>query len=178
MPTCPFCRYENVAGVARCVMCYASLLETAPAQVPASLTRIGIRVPDQELVRAQTQTRRAVALGINSIALYIDNGPDPLILEVTNQAILGRHSPNSNPQPRVDLTPYGAQDRGVSRMHAIIRRTDKGLVLQDLASSNGTWLNGVKLQPYVQMPLKSGDHFQLSQIDIEIFSASESNTAN
>jgi len=173
MPTCPFCRYDNVAGTARCVMCYASLLEPVPEPAKGMLTRIGIRIPDQAPVREQARTRQTVALGTNSIALYIDNEVDPLILELTNQAILGRYTPNSTPQPRVDLTPYGAQERGVSRMHAIIRRTATGLVLQDLASSNGTWLNGTKLQPYVQTSIKSGDRFRLSQIEIEIYSADE-----
>jgi hypothetical protein len=178
MPTCPFCRYDNVSGVARCVMCYASLLEPVPEVAKASMTRIGIRIPEQELVLAQTRTKHSVALGANSIALYIDNDVEPLILELTNQAILGRYTPNSTPQPRIDLTPYRAQERGVSRMHAIIRRTGSGLVLQDLASSNGTWLNGVKLQPYIQTPIKSGDHFQVSQIDIEIYAGEDGKKTN
>jgi pSer/pThr/pTyr-binding forkhead associated (FHA) protein len=136
----------------------------------AALTQVGIRLPDPKPVEARQNNRVTATLGANAVALYIDNDAEPLILEVSNQAILGRYTPNSTPQPRVDLTPYRALERGVSRMHAIIRRTGTGLVLQDLASSNGTWLNGVKLQPYVQTPLKSGDHFQLSQIDIEIYS--------
>jgi hypothetical protein len=170
MATCPFCRYDNVVGATRCVMCYASLLEPVIDAPKADLTQTRISLPDAKLADVPTGNKRIPTLGVNSIALYIDYDPDPLILEISNQAILGRYTPNSASQPRIDLTQYGAQERGVSRLHAIIKRTPVGFVLQDLGSSNGTWLNGVRLEPYIPVPLKSADHFQLSQIDVEIYS--------
>ncbi len=169
MPTCPFCRYDNVAGTTHCVMCCASLVEV-PAEAPLSaLTQV--RMPFQEPIIAEVPkpSRMPPILGINSVALYIDHDNEPLILDISNQAILGRYTPNSTSQPRIDLTRYRALERGVSRLHAIIRRTSSGFALQDLASSNGTWLNGVRLQPYVQSPMKSGDHFRLSEIEIELY---------
>jgi pSer/pThr/pTyr-binding forkhead associated (FHA) protein len=53
-------------------------------------------------------------------------------------------------------------------MHAIIRRTEQGLVIEDLASSNGSWLNGVRLAPFSPRPLQSGDHLALSQLEIVV----------
>jgi FHA domain len=167
MAACPYCRYENAEGVTRCVMCYAPLGVVVVGQPTGSLTRVGI-LPVAAPAVAKPRTKHTVLLGLNSIALYIDDADDPLVLELTHQAILGRHTPTSGPQPRVDLSPYGAVERGVSRMHAIIRRTTMGLSLQDLASSNGTWLNGVKLQAYIPNALKSGDRFKLSQLEIEV----------
>jgi hypothetical protein len=151
-------------------MCYASLLEPVEDTPKAALTQTGISLPNSKPAEAPRANKRTPNLSVNSVALYIDHDLEPLILEISNQAILGRYTPNSTSQPRVDLTRYRAQERGVSRMHAIIKRTPTGFVLQDLGSSNGTWLNGVRLAPYIPSPLKSGDHFQLSQIDIEIFS--------
>ena len=90
------------------------------------------------------------------------------MVQVAQQAILGRYTPSSATQPRIDLTPYGAYDKGISRMHAIIRRTDAGLIIEDLASSNGSWLNSQRLRPYIPGPLRSGDHLRLGQIEIEI----------
>jgi pSer/pThr/pTyr-binding forkhead associated (FHA) protein len=43
------------------------------------------------------------------------------------------------------------------------------LSVEDLGSSNGSWLNSTRLQPYVPAPLKSGDRLRLSQIEIEVY---------
>jgi pSer/pThr/pTyr-binding forkhead associated (FHA) protein len=59
-------------------------------------------------------------------------------------------------------------------MHVVIRRDEKlSLTVEDLASSNGSWLNGVRLQPYVPNILRSGDILRLGQIEI-VFTAGES----
>jgi pSer/pThr/pTyr-binding forkhead associated (FHA) protein len=108
------------------------------------------------------------ALEPGTVALYIEDNPTPLILQIGRQAILGRYTPRSVSQPRVDLTPYGAFDKGISRLHITLRRTDNGLVLEDMASSNGTWLNEQRLTPYTPYALKSGDKIRLSQLEITI----------
>jgi hypothetical protein len=51
-------------------------------------------------------------------------------------------------------------DRQVSRHHARIRKTDRGYVLEDLGSKNGTHLNGVLLES-PQM-LQDGDLIQVA----------------
>ena len=45
----------------------------------------------------------------------------------------------------------------VSRHHARIRRTDDRWFLEDRGSFNGTFLNGVRVQPGVRLPLRHGD---------------------
>jgi pSer/pThr/pTyr-binding forkhead associated (FHA) protein len=104
------------------------------------------------------------------VALYIAGNEEPLIIQVTYEAILGRYAPSSIAQPRVDLASYGAYTKGVSRLHAAIRRTqDNLLVVIDLDSSNGSWLNGVRLEPQRLYTLRSGDRLILGQIEIEIY---------
>ncbi|MCR4890816.1 MAG: FHA domain-containing protein [Lachnospiraceae bacterium] len=49
--------------------------------------------------------------------------------------------------------------RGVSRTHCKVEATAQGLTITDLGSSNGTFLNGNKLQPNVPSRLNSGDTF-------------------
>ena len=56
-----------------------------------------------------------------------------------------RDSPDDAHVPELDLTPYGGQERGVSRLHATIQWVEGNYVLIDQHSSNGTWLNGVRL---------------------------------
>jgi len=166
MRTCPFCHYENRDDAIRCLMCFAVMSETAAMQ-RSEPTVSNLYVP-KSLLEKTAPARQTGYLGTNSIALYIDESSDPIILQLTNQAIFGRYVPNSSTHPSIDLTPYDGLKKGISRMHAVIRRTETGLTLQDLASSNGTWLNGSKLEPYIPVSLKSGDRLLLGQIGIEV----------
>ncbi len=167
MSICLFCRYDNPPEKTHCVMCAAPLTGVSDIH-SSSRTMIGVNLPDPGVLAPSPKAPRVASLRANSIALFVDNSDKPLILEVSNQAILGRYVPNSPAQPRVDLAPYGAVEKGVSRVHAVIRRTENGLTVQDLASSNGSWLNGVKLEPHTPARLKSGDRLLLSRILIEV----------
>ncbi len=68
----------------------------------------------------------------------------------------------------VDLAPYNAFERGVSRVHAAIRATDEGLCVVDMQSSNGTLLNGNRLQPYQPIFIKDGDTLTLGKMQLQI----------
>ena len=58
---------------------------------------------------------------------------------------IGRADPDSGFSPELDLTPFGALERGVSRRHATIQWAEGGYVLIDQHSNNGTWLEGARL---------------------------------
>lgn len=71
--------------------------------------------------------------------------------EITTPFTLGRHPSNS-----LHLT-----DHKVSRFHAAIERTPEGLVLRDLDSRNGTWVNGKRIQKAL---LRPGDEIRIGGI--------------
>ena len=168
MPICPVCTHENTYGVLSCTRCYAPLVELTNHEQSTTLPTDTMYLPKEIILPKRQSSRHTTALPADSIALYIDDRTEPLVIQVAQQAILGRYTPSSATQPRIDLTPYGAYDKCISRMHAIIRRTDAGLIIEDLASSNGSWLNSQRLRPYIPSPLRSGDHLRLGQIEIEI----------
>lgn len=62
-------------------------------------------------------------------------------------------------------------DSGASRLHARITETDEGLVLSDLGSTNGTFVNG---QPVVTHLLKEGDRVQVGSATLFRFSYQDS----
>lgn len=175
---CASCGHENIAGALICEKCFALLIKTDSDQpsttlMASELAPFGtqrIEPPPEDRV---TRPTRQAPNQPDSVALYVGDAEAPLILQITSQAILGRYTPHSVSQPRVDLTPYGAFDKGVSRMHIILRRTDTGLVAEDMASSNGTWLNGRRLQPYTPTVVRSGDRLKLGQLEIEVYLGTE-----
>src|SRR4051812_39895560 len=51
--------------------------------------------------------------------------------------------------------------KNVSRHHAQILRRGADYLIEDLASSNGTYLNGRRLPPYAPQPLSDDDQLQI-----------------
>ncbi len=165
MPVCPSCGHDNTFGALICSQCYALLIDKGLGQSSETLP------PAEEVEDEVPRTRPVLSndlLTPPAVALFINRSLEPVIVQIPTQAILGRSTPQGSAQQKIDLTPYGAFERGVSRVHAVIRRTEKGMSVEDLASSNGTWLNGVRLQPYIANALKSGDHLQLGHMHLEI----------
>jgi pSer/pThr/pTyr-binding forkhead associated (FHA) protein len=81
---------------------------------------------------------------------------------------LGRADPIQHIFPEIDLTGFRGMEHGVSREHACIVRRGDGVEIQDLASTNGTLLNGRRLAPYTAATLKDGDRLQLGRLLIEV----------
>ncbi|MHB8750669.1 MAG: FHA domain-containing protein [Aggregatilineales bacterium] len=104
----------------------------------------------------------------HTIALYVGSRREPLIVVVVQQAILGREALH-DAQVRIDLTHYGGLQKGVSRQHAALKRANNNLVVEDLASRNGTWLNDELLQPYQPAPITSGARLRLGHLELEIY---------
>lgn len=58
------------------------------------------------------------------------------------------------------------QDSSVSRMHARITREGKEYYLEDMNSTNGTFKNGLRLQPYEKRKLESGDELKCGRVTL------------
>lgn len=58
------------------------------------------------------------------------------------------------------------EDSSVSRMHARITREGKEYYLEDLNSTNGTFKNGLRLQPYEKRKLEAGDELKCGRITL------------
>jgi pSer/pThr/pTyr-binding forkhead associated (FHA) protein len=81
---------------------------------------------------------------------------------------LGRSDPVQNIFPEVDLSDDLALESGVSREHACIFARGRTLMVEDLGSTNGTLLNGKRLDPYIPEQLNHGDQLQLGKLLIEV----------
>lgn len=117
----------------------------APAWVP------GFGTPDQVILHLQDSNRR----------FEIDMFDAPVIL--------GRADPRIGFEPEVELTPYDALKLGVSRRHAIISWSNNGVTIEDLDSSNGTFLNGHRLSPHFRRLLRDGDLVALGELVMRVY---------
>ena len=147
MIACPECGAEHLPGTLFCDQCGAAIHPAAKAHVartarpqppaaPAAAPPPARRRPETlppPPDEAQPELRVAVPhrhrdLTIRAAVIHI-----------------GRADPDADFRPELDLTPFDGLERGVSRRHATIQWAEGGFVLIDQHSSNGTWLEGVRL---------------------------------
>ena len=82
---------------------------------------------------------------------------------------LGRHDPVTGVTPDIDLSGLDPE-RTVSRRHATVRAVDGTLTITEANSStNGTFLNGQKLDPFQPFPLANGDQVQLALVTLRVY---------
>jgi hypothetical protein len=82
--------------------------------------------------------------------------------------MIGRHDGKLGEKAHLDLTPYGGLRAGVSRMHAVLYRTQHTISLADLGSTNGTYLNSMKLVPHQPRFLRDGDEVGLGNMQFHV----------
>jgi hypothetical protein len=90
---------------------------------------------------------------------------------VDQPLILGRCSSSKllAPGRLVDLSHLGAEKHGVSRQHCQLWRHGPQLLVTDLNSTNGTYLNGERLLSQAVRRLSEGDRLILSTLHMTIF---------
>ncbi len=164
MIVCSNCNHNNMAGAVFCSECGTSLGGTDP------LTTQTI-TPNQmkEVIRQKPipPTARPVSLN-NWVTLHLLDTGQVLPLAERNEFTLGRISEGQPIMPDIDLSPYQAYARGVSRLHAVLKREATHVFLMDLGSSNGTFVNGKRLSPNVDHAITNGDVIALGKLKIQI----------
>jgi serine/threonine protein kinase len=82
-----------------------------------------------------------------------------------SELIVGRA--HKNTAPDIDLEPYGGTKAGVSRRHGRLVRKDNLWFVEDMGSTNGTFVNNTRLAPNTLTALQKGDKIRFGQIELE-----------
>ncbi len=99
-----------------------------------------------------------------TVKIEVKGATTPLLLTVTDDAVIGRRDPTSHSSPELDLTPYGGYQMGISRRHAVLRLADNHLEVIDLGSRNGTFLDGIRLKAHQPTRLHDSSELRLGKI--------------
>jgi hypothetical protein len=105
-----------------------------------------------------------------NLLVYVRGAQEPLIFDAQtiDELVIGRYDPDNDFNPDINLDPYGAADKGVSRRHAVILRRDGSLNIVDAGSHNGTYLNGQRLVPHQPRILRDSDDLRLGHLVLHI----------
>jgi hypothetical protein len=158
---CPVCQFKNQAGSLKCVRCGTSLnYGTTTLDVPSLV--------EQQDDRHMAVLHRQDLLN-DGVVFYVAGDIHPLIVRGKHEIVLGRHTPDDETEGVVGLDRYNAHQHGVSRRHAKISITDDSYLVEDLGSTNGTWLNDKYLHPYKPYIVTNGDQVRLGQLVMFVY---------
>ena len=100
----------------------------------------------------------------DGIAIYAAGASKPIYLQFDKELVLGRKVQELAKDTLLDLSEFDGYQSGISREHAMIRRSGDGYEIIDLASTNGSWLNNVRLTPNKPVPLASGSQLRFGHL--------------
>ena len=167
MIKCSICDSNYINNTIFCDECGNCLLEDAPRETDPLET-----VPDGWLGNGAngSDSSASVRLFEKPKAIRLKIGPRRRQLEISlNRVInIGRLDPALDVFPEIDLSQDGPTSRSVSRRHAIILKQDNSVLVEDVGSFNGTFVNGKRLDPYLPETLVDGDTLQIGKMLIEI----------
>ncbi len=98
--------------------------------------------------------------------LFIATSGIALPIPPGDEIVIGRRVPTQTEPPDLDLDPYGGVSAGMSRYHARLLRQPDGWYIEDMQSTNGTYVNEVRLLPHRPMRVRSGDLIRFGQLTV------------
>ncbi len=157
---CPQCGHGNRPGEVYCYYC-GGLLNANIGE-----TRNLEPITDELKQVGRTHFGRSWLL-----LLHVRGAERPVAVRMaeTPEVILGRNATGSGAgRADVDLTPYGAAEQGVSRVHARLRYQDNTITLTDMGSVNHTYVNGQRLHAHEVRVLADGDEVRLGRLVMRV----------
>ena len=165
MPFCTNCGHDNPDGSNFCGQCGAAL---APSRgettevIPTGETTRTIPLVEDQPTEALTAEEEAAVSGLpsGSALLIVQRGANAgaRFLLDTEVVGAGRHQASD----------IFLDDISVSRRHATFTRTDEGVVVRDLGSLNGTYVNRDLVDESL---LRHGDEVQIGKFRLVFFAS-------
>ena len=123
-----------------------------------------------DLKEAQQELNKAPVGPVKSagprLRLTVTPGGQEILASGQSELIIGRAYKDQ--VPGIDLGPYGGSQAGVSRQHSRLIYRDQKWFIEDLGSTNGTFVNGVKIAAHQPVALKNNDLIRCGQIQLHL----------
>jgi len=164
---CNHCEHENRAGALICSRCNRLIVTPGAANKTVRLSK----EEATNLTKRSTAELKAIKVDgrIHEVRLRVAGYHQVITAPLTTGTLmLGREDPTRDIFPDIDLTPFEASKNGISRCHAILRRENDALYVQDLNSSNGTFINERPTKPNHPHRLYHGDVLRLGKLQLEL----------
>lgn len=141
---CPSCKAENLTGAIFCDGCGTYLFTSSQ---PPIITRDLLNGPKSLSLK---HSRGVIELGAEA------------------NVILGREPSSQDQERLISLADLNAIEKGISRNHLHIYWRDSKFFVRDLGSTNGTWINLVRINQDESTQITNGDNLRLGTLDFEV----------
>lgn len=159
MKTCSYCRNSVCKSPTVCETSDYDNLHDTQAFSPNATIEI-----DTDKIISKFSWGDPISTNYTELFLNIRGVDTPLMLQFKDELLLGRKEIGETGPFVLDLTPFGGDEKGVSRTHAALRRLKNTLFLVDMGSSNGTFVNGQRLVSEQPNMLIEGDEIRLGNL--------------
>lgn len=126
---------------------------------------------NETIFRDIDDVRSALVSEDRCITLFLIGLREKLCFDESETIVLGRLNELMHVEGLFDLTPYKANERGVSRVHCQLTLDNNRLYITDLASTNGTYLNGERLEANKPAIVEKRNIISLGRLPIKILTA-------
>ncbi len=161
MPICPHCGGEIGPVAMFCNRCGIRTSSAEGTHAPAGT--VVTAVLTRKLVEVVTPAPVGLMPMGRPFLRVVDSGVQ-IPLPAGGEILIGREDPVSGIYPEINLTPYGGEEGGVSRRHAKIIVKDGTFFVEDVDSTNFTFVNKHRLIPRVPHSLKDGDELRCGRM--------------
>lgn len=124
-----------------------------PGQIPAQEPGLSTPVSDERAKLAFTGIKGRLIVRTSGVEIPLPSGK--------NELSIGRSDLIRDIFPDIDLSGYGGEGSGVSRNHARLVLKEDQLFIEDLNSTNYTFVNRLRLQPGQPYLVSDGDEIRL-----------------
>ena len=165
MQTCSNCNAENKEQDVYCYRC-GHLLPSVQVTTDQAGTRIlhsqtqQLALPKRSWGTARLDTESLITFRIKGDERHLQ------VYLTDEELIMGRT--HGDIVADVDLSLYDADEKGVSRRHALLKRENDTVTIVDLGSANNTFINGQKIVPNEVRILRDGDELRLGRLTMRV----------
>jgi hypothetical protein len=161
---CPTCGASNPPGEPYCHICGFGLvsLDLAPAAAERPVPEAATLATS---INTPSPVPAAPAAPIQTVGRLLSVATNINIrLPAQPEILLGRTDPERDVYPDVDLSEQGSASNSVSRRHARLLVQGGQVFVEDLNSTNSTYLNRQRIPPGQRFLLNPGDELRLGGV--------------
>lgn len=166
MITCRLCSSQEYHGAYFCSECGSQLVLLTDKNVDTLVYPSQARGLEIDI----SNTIPKKLLENKTFLLYYPEQEEVIPIPEQSEFTIGRIVEGQVITPDVDLNPYEAYDKGVSRLHVTIRINPENNKIHviDLGSANGSSVNGFEIPANSEVPLNHGDVLSLGKFNMRV----------
>lgn len=159
---CPSCQEPNLPGTLFCLHCGTYLPSGGPLRTEP--------FPEQQPPRVRVRRYGDDAFGSRALGIEVEilETHRKVLLSADAEILIGRLDAAHGVFPELDLTSDGGLEHGISRRHARLYTREGKWYVEDLDSTNGTYVNEERLTPYLPYAFSDGDILTLGTLRLRI----------